>query len=506
MQRYDVAVVGAGHNGLACAALLAKAGLSVAVFERSDRIGGAAVSESMWNGYTVSAASYVCTLLDPWVISELELERHGYHAYRKDPSNFSVLEDGRSLLLGSGDEANEREIAAFDRADVDGYSELDTILRRLGSELFETFSEEWPSFDAFSPRTQEMLQGSAADLVERYVQTPVLQAAIATDGIIGTYRGPRDAGTGYVLAHHYAGRALGVQGAWGYVRGGMGAISNALASAAKSHGATIHSSSPVAAIHLFGGEANGVVLQDGTEIRANVIVSNAHPQTTYLELVGERSCPPEITAALKQWDSIGASFKVNLALGELPNFTARPGAKPMPHHRASIHIAPSIDYVQTAYDDARRHGKSQNPMLECFLQTPTDPTLAPHGKHILSIFAQYYAYDKPGGWTTRDEDQVAEEIVSLVGRVAPNVPNAVEARQVLSPAGLEKRIGLIGGHIFHGELLPGQIFEKRFATRTPIRNLYLCGSGAHPGGCVSGFPGKRAAAAILADVKQLTHS
>src|SRR5438270_1777681 len=276
MQAYDVAVVGAGHNGLACAALLAKAGLSVAVFERNERVGGAAVSEALWNGYTVSAASYVCTLLDPWLISELELEGHGYHAYRKDPSNFSVLEDGRSLLLGSDDEANEREIAAFDRADVDGYAELDIVLRRLGSELFETFSDETPSFDAFSPRTQELLRGSAAELVERYVQTPVLQAAIATDGIIGTYRGPRDAGTGYVLAHHYAGRALGVQGAWGYVRGGMGAISQALASAATMHGATIITRSSVASIHMFGGEASGVVLEDGTEIRARIIASNAH--------------------------------------------------------------------------------------------------------------------------------------------------------------------------------------------------------------------------------------
>lgn len=501
MKRYDAVIIGGGHNGLACAALLAKSGLSVAVFERSERLGGAAISEPIWPGYTVSAASYVCTLLDPWLIEDLQLQKHGYHAYRKDPATFNVLENGRSLLLGADEDANEREIAAFDRADVEGFRELDMVLRRLGGELFETFSDDRPSFERFSPRTQEALRGSAADLVEAYVETPVLQAAVATDGIIGTFRGPRDAGTGYVLAHHYAGRALGVQGAWGYVRGGMGAISQALASAGREHGVAFFSGSPVEAIAVREGRAAGIVLEDGTQIAARAVASNAHPHVTFGTLLPKDTLAPEIDAKLQAWESAGPALKLNLAIGELPDFSCRPGREPQAHHRATIHVAPSLDYLQRAYEDARGGIVSRQPMLECFLQTPTDPSLAPPGKHILSVFAQYYPYDLRGGWTPTARERIADTIVALLAQHAPNLPNAIEARQLLAPPDLEERFGLIGGHIFHGELLPGQIYEDRFDVRTPVRNLYLCGSGTHPGGCVSGFPGKRAAVAILNDVR-----
>lgn len=501
---YDVVVIGAGHNGLACAALLARAGLSVAVFERRERLGGAAVTEPVWDGYSVSTASYVCTLLDPWLVDELDLPKFGYSAYRKDPATFNVLADGRSLMLGSDDEVNEREIAAFDRGDVEGYREVDALLRKLGSELFETFSDDRPDFERFSPRTKELLCGSAAAIVEPYVQTPVLQAAIATDGIIGTFRGPRDAGTGYVLAHHYAGRALGVQGAWGYVRGGMGAISNALAAAARAHGAQIFDDSTVSAVLLRDGRAAGVVLEDGREIEGRTVASNAHPQTTFADLVGAKSLPPELVEKLSQWESVGPSLKLNLAIGELPNFTARPGRKAQAHHLATIHVAPSLEYLQRAFEEARDGECSRRPMLECFLQTPTDDSLAPKGKHILSIFAQYYPY-RPQTWTDARKNSVADDIIALLAEFAPNVPSAIEARQILGPPDLEERFGLRGGHIFHGELLPGQIYERRFDVRTPVPNLYLCGSGTHPGGCVSGFPGKRAASAILADRRLLSN-
>ncbi len=498
---YDAVVIGGGHNGLACAALLGKAGLSVAVFERSDVVGGAAVSESPWPGYCVSAASYVCTLLDPWLIGELDLERHGYSAYRKDPATFNVLGDGRSLLLGSDDEQNDREIAGFDKEDVRGYRELDRVIRSLGSDLFETFSDADPLFERFPQTVQAHLRGSAADLVERYVNTPVLQAAVATDGIIGTNAGPRNPGTGYVLAHHYAGRALGVQGAWGFVRGGMGAISAALASSACAQGVQIVESSPVERIAIEnGGTAGGVVLAGGREVRSRVVVSNAHPRTTFEDLAGASHFDSVFLRKLRDWKTTGVAFKLNLALGELPSFKCRPGSNAQPHHRATIHVSPSIDYIQEAYEDARDGGMSKQPMLECFLQTPTEPGLAPPGKHILSIFAQYYPYDSKDGWSAAQREAVADRLIYLLGQFAPNVPNAIEARQILSPVDLEARFGLAGGHIFHGELLPGQIYESRFATRTPIGNLYLCGSGAHPGGCVSGFPGKRAAAAILADL------
>jgi phytoene dehydrogenase-like protein len=501
MKTYDVAVVGAGHNGLACAALLAKRGFSAIVIERAEQIGGAAVSRrDLWPGYTISAASYVCSLLDPWLVKELDLRAHGYEAYRKDPASFTPLADGRSLLLGREDAANAREIGAFDKSDVGGFFAFERRAGQLGLALFETFSDENPRFAGFASDVQSDLRESAAALVERYVQTPVLQATLATDGLIGTNLGPRDAGTGYVLAHHYAGRALGVQGAWGFVRGGMGAISTALASVAQKYGAEIVTDKRVTRIELRDGVARALVLDDGTEIVARALASNAHPQTTFLDLVGRDALDAAFVKKLDGWKTNGASLKLNLALGELPNFTARPGTAPQPHHRATIHVAPSIDYLQQSYEDGRTNGESDEPMLECFMQTPTDPSLAPPGKHILSIFAQYFPFDRADGWSAATREAAADKIVALLARYAPNLPGAIEDRQLLAAPDLEDCFGLVGGNIFHGELLPGQIYEERFATRTPVPGLYLCGSGAHPGGCVSGFPGKRAATAIAADL------
>ncbi len=499
-QHYDAVIIGGGHNGLACAALLAKAGRSVAVFERRAVLGGAAVSETdVWPGYTLSTASYVCSLLDPWLVNELALRERGLSYYRKDPYAFTPLLDGRSLLLGADRESNAREIGAFDRRDVAGFTAYVERTDRLGRALFDSFSDEEPCFGRFDSETQSLLRGSAADLVERYVSTPVLQAELVNDGLIGTYLGPRDPGTGYVLAHHLAGRLLGSQGTWAFVRGGMGAVSRSLAAAATAYGAEIFPHSEVTSIALDDeGRAIGIDVL-GASVRAGAIVSNAHPRTTFLDLLDPGVLDAPFVAKVKAWKSLGPSLKLNLALGELPNFRCRPGTELQPHHRATIHVAPSIDYLQKAYSDALAGGQSDEPLIECFLQTPTDPSLAPPGKHILAIFAQYYPYDRAGGWTEAKRDAAADKIVAILARYAPNLPDAIEARQVLSPPELESRFGLIGGHIFHGELLPGQIYEDRFATRTPVRSLYLCGSGAHPGGCVSGFPGKRAATAVLND-------
>jgi phytoene dehydrogenase-like protein len=501
METYDAVVIGAGHNGLTCAALLARAGLNVVAYERERVIGGAAVSETnVWPGYTLSTASYVCSLLDPWLVEALDLRAHGFDCYRKDPYAFTPLPDGRSLLLGSDEAANAREIAAFDAADVAGFQAYGECTDRAGRALFDTFTDEYPRFSRFDCDLQALLLGSAAELVERYVNTPVLQAELANDGLIGTYLGPRDPGTGYVLAHHLAGRILGIQGAWGYVRGGMGAVSRAIALAARKCGAKIVPERNVDRILIFGDRAIGVQLDDGREIAAKAIVSSVHPRTTFLDLVGEGVLDPEFVLKVLDWKSTGPSLKLNLALGELPNFTSRPGTNAQPHHRATIHVAPSIDYLQKAYEDARTSGESEEPLIECFLQTPTDPSLAPPGKHVLSVFAQYYPYDRPDGWSAGKRESAADKIVEILGRVAPNLPNVIEHRQVLAAPDLERRFGLIGGHIFHGELLPGQIYEERFSTRTPLANLYLCGSGAHPGGCVSGFPGRRAATAIVEDL------
>ena len=498
---YDAIVVGAGHNGLACAALLAKSGRSVAVFESSIHIGGAAVSDTdVWPGYSLSAASYVCSLLDPWLVDTLDLHARGLDFYRKDPYAFTPLLDGRSLLLGSDAAANAREIAAFDPSDVAGFEAYGERVERAGGALFDSFSDPEPRFEKFDQDTQALLLGSAADLVERYVKTPVLAAELVNDGLIGTNLGPRNSGTGYVLAHHLAGRVLGIQGAWAFVRGGMGSVSQSLADAARAYGAHIFTGAAVERIVTYDDRAFGVVLSDGREIAAGAIASNAHPRTTFLDLLDASALPADFVEKVRAWKSAGPSLKVNLALGELPNFTARPGTHTQAHHRATIHIAPTVDYLQRAYEDAAAEGESPEPLIECFLQTPTDPSLAPPGKHILSIFAQYFPYDRPGGWSQAKREAAADRIIEILGRFAPNIAGAVEHRLVLAPPDLEQRFGLIGGHIFHGEILPGQIYEDRFATRTPVRNLYLCGSGAHPGGCVSGFPGKRAAAAILEDM------
>jgi phytoene dehydrogenase-like protein len=496
----DAIVVGAGHNGLVAAAYLARAGKNVLVLERRDVLGGAAVSEAVWPGWTVSTASYVCSLLHPGIVDDLRLTAYGYEAYRKDPASFTPLLDGRSLLLSRDPAENAREIAAFDAADVAGFAAFDAEATRLGSALFDAFEAEDPASAPFDDAAREAFAGSAAALVERYVRTPVLQATLATDGLIGTYAGPRDAGTGYVLAHHYAGRALGTQGAWGYVRGGMGSISRALALAARIAGCSFRTNATVARILVRDGRTYGVALDDGTEIEAPIVLSNADPHTTFGALLDPADVPEPMRAKLATWRSEGCSLKLNLALGELPDFLARPGTgTAQPHHRATIHVAPSIDYLQAAHDDARARGASREPMLECFMQTPTDPSLAPPGKHLLSIFAQYYPYERADGpWDDAKREAAADAIVATLARYAPNVPAAIEARQILAAPDLEARFGLHRGHIFHGELLPGQILDERFPARTGIEGLLLCGSGASPGGCVSGIPGLRAARTVIA--------
>jgi phytoene dehydrogenase-like protein len=499
-ERYAVAVVGGGHNGLVAAAYCARAGLRTILLERRDVIGGAAVSQAVWPGYTVSVAAYVCSLLDPLIIADLQLASFGYDAYRKEPASFTPLDDGRSLLLGADAAANAREVGAFDERDVAGLAAFEREAMRLGALLFDSFADPDPSFARFDAATQATLRGSAAQLVERYVRAPVLAATLATDGVIGTARGPRDPGTAYVLAHHYAGRALGIQGAWGFVRGGMGAVSRAIAAAARRHGAELRCGAPVERIAVRDGRASRIELRDGLLIDADAILVSADPQTTFLRLLDRADVPPALFAKAANWSANGVSFKLNLALGELPDFRARPGTFAQPHHRATIHVAPSIDYLQTAFTDALAHGVSRAPMLECFLQTPTDASLAPAGKHILSVFAQYFPYertDRP--WNSADRGAIADLIVATLARYAPNLPGAIEHRQMLAPPDLEAMIGLTGGHIFHGELLPGQIYEHRFPMRTGVQGLYLCGSGTHPGGCVSGFPGRRAARAVIAD-------
>lgn len=499
-ERYDAIVVGAGHNGLVAAAYLARSGARVLVLEKSEITGGAARCEATWPGYTISTASYVCSLFDPQIVDELSLRDHGFSAYKKQPASFTPLRDGRSLLLGVDASTDEKEIRAFSRRDVEGYTAFLSAAEKLGAEIFSHAHDERPSLDRLDPEAVRDFELPVASFVERFVETPVLAATLATDGLIGTYAGPRDPGTAYVLAHHYAGRLFGEQGTWGFVRGGMGALSAAVAAAARAAGAQIRCGSAVEAIVARDGELS-VQTADGGEFCARSVLSNADPRTTFLRLAPSDAFDDAFLGRVRSWRDEGVSFKVNLALGELPNFHSRPGTNPQPHHRATIHLAPDMDYQQRAHDDARRFGSSRAPILECFMQTPTDSSLAPQGKHILSIFAQYFPYSTASRWTTDERTAAARAIVATLAEYVSNLPDAIEEWDVLSPADIESRIGISRGHIFHGELLPGQIFEDRFDVRTPLAGLYLCGSGTHPGGCVTGVPGRRAARAVLADLQ-----
>ena len=469
------------------------------MLEKSAVLGGAARCEETWPGYKVSTASYVCSLFDPKIVRQLTLGQYGFLAYRKEPASFTPLLDGRSLLLGSDAAANDAEIARFSRRDCAGYAAFTKSAEDLGADLAAHFDDDSPSLDTLHPESRALIEQPAATYVERFVTTPVLQATLATDGLIGTYAGPRDAGTTYVLAHHYAGRVLGEQGAWGFVRGGMGALSSAVAKAAHALGVEI--AHGVEALTIIRGERLRVVCAPGHELHARAVLSNADPQTTFLRLCPDDTFEPAFIERVRNWRAEGVSFKINLALGGLPDFTARPGTELQPHHKATIHVAPDVDYLQRAHDDARSGGVSRAPMLECFMQTPTDSTLAPPGKHILSIFAQYFPYHAVARWTSEQKTNAAHGIVKTLAQYAPNLPDIIEDWDVLSPADIEARIGIAGGHIFHGEILPGQIFEDRFDVRTPLAGLYLCGSGTHPGGCVTGLPGRRAARAVLADLK-----
>ncbi len=337
---YDVAIVGGGHNGLVAAAYCARAGLRTVVLERRPLLGGATLTDEVWPGYRLSVASYVCSLFDPRIVAELDLRAHGYDVYRKDPASFTPLADGRSLLLSGADADNAREIAAFDARDVAGLAAFEREATRLGGLLADSFDDPDPSFEKFPDDVQATLRGSAAELVERYVRTPVLAATLATDGLIGTEAGPRDPGTAYVLAHHYAGRAVGAQGVWGFVRGGMGAIATALASAARAAGAELRTGAAVARIALRDGRAARLELADGGVVEAGAILVNADPKTLFLGLLDPGDVPGALLARARAWRSNGVAFKLNLALGELPDFTARPGthaaAAPPRHdpHRA----------------------------------------------------------------------------------------------------------------------------------------------------------------------------
>jgi phytoene dehydrogenase-like protein len=544
MSSPDCVIIGAGHNGLTCGAYLARAGRRVLVLERRGIVGGAAVSEEIAPGYRASTASYLVSLLLPDIERELELQRHGYKLLPRSPSSFTPLPDGCSLLMGPDAALNRREIARFSARDADAYPRYEAWLTRIAEALEPALGDIPPELLPLPstirsrgmldqlrnlhralrfhrslrklgddlPSALELLTGAATPILARWFESEALKATLATDAIIGAMAPPSAPGTGYVLLHHVMGVAGSLpdasgrrtRGVWGYVEGGMGALSDALRRSAEQAGVEIRVDAPVARIEIEGGRAAAVRLASGERIAAPRIISNATPAVTFLQLLEADVLPPSFRAAAGRIDYASAVMKINLALRELPDFSCMPGAALGPQHRGTIHISPTLDYIERAYEDARRGQPSRDPVIEMTLPTSVDATLAPAGHHIAQLFVQYAPYQLIGDdWDVRAEP-FTERCIDTISAYAPNFRGAILHRQLLSPLELERRFALTGGNIFHGAMSLHQLFGFRPVPgwgdyRTPVPGLYLCGAGAHPGGGVSGAPGRNAARIILQD-------
>ena len=516
-------IVGGGHNGLVAAAYLARAGRNVLVLEKRELVGGCAVTEEIWPGYRVSTASYLTSLLQERIIRELELERFGYRVDAKDPAFFSAFPDDRYLFMWQDRAKTLQEIAKFSQRDAEVFPEYEDHLERLAEvveELLLTTPPEFPPgglgdfvdylklagrFRRLRPKQivslVKIFTQSASDFLDEWFESDKIKVTLATDGVIGANGGPRSPGTAYILLHHVMGSVGGKRGLWGFVRGGMGAVSNAIAQSATIHGAEIRTSASVRKIRVSGGRVQGVTLESGEEIDASIVASNLTPRLTFLDLVAPGELPADFVDAIRKYRSEGTSCKMNLALSGLPDFRALPGS-PGPQHRATMHICPSIDYVERAWDDAKYGRPSQSPLLELTIPTMYDPSLAPQGKHIMGIFLQYAPYTLRDAHWDEMREPFAYRVIDLIEEYAPGFRSLIIAEQTLTPLDLERRFGLTGGNIFHGEMSLDQMFVLRPVAgcaryRTPIHGLYLCGSGTHPGGGVMGAPGHNAAREIL---------
>ncbi len=521
-QSYDVIIIGAGHNGLVSAAYLARAGKKVLVLEARELVGGCAVTEEIWPGYRVSTASYLSSLMQEKVVRDLELPKFGYAVDAKDPAFFSPFPDGSHLFMWQDRAKTLAEIAKFSKRDAEAYPKYEAHLERLAivaESLLLTTPPNFPPSMRDLPEYLKLLgkakgltraeivglvkifTQSAADFLDEWFESEQLKVTLATDGVIGANGGPRSPGTAYILLHHCMGGVNGHRGLWGFVRGGMGGVSNAIAGSARAKGAEIRTNTPVAKIVVKNGRAHGVALENGDEIHAPVIASNLDPRRTFLKMMDAADLDAEFLDAIRKFRSEGTSLKMNLALSGLPEFKALPGA-PGPQHRATMHICPSVEYIERAWDDAKYGRPSQLPLIEMTIPTMYDPTLAPAGRHIMGIFLQYAPYTlRESNWDELREPY-SKRILDVIEEYCPNIRSIVVERQTLSPLDLERRFGLTGGNIFQGEMSLDQMFVLRPAAgwakyKMPVKGLYLCGSGAHPGGGVMGAPGHNAAREIL---------
>jgi len=527
---YDAVIAGGGHNGLVCAAYLARAGLRVKVLERRNIVGGAAVTEEFHLGFRNSVCSYTVSLLNPKVIADLELHRHGLKIVERPAMNFLPLPDGGYLLTGNG--RTKAEIAKFSARDAERYDGYCTHLERIAGTLRGLVLKPPPNVTSGLNLTavrelasvaslgrqlgrlgldgqQDLLDLftlSAADFLSRWFESEPVKALLGFDSIVGTYASPFDPGTAYVLLHHAFGEVNGKKGIWGHAIGGMGAISDAIAKSAKAHGVDIEAGAEITEILIEKDRAAGVVLKDGRVVRGRVVAANMTLKHLYAELVAKDALPPAFSARMERFKYGSGTFRMNVALSQLPDFQCLPGAVAGDHHGAGIIIAPSLAYMDRAYRDARDHGWSRNPIIEMLIPSTIDPSLAPPGAHVASLFCQHVAPVLPDdrSWDEA-RDEVADLMIATVDHYAPGFADSVIGRQVLSPLDLEREFGLTGGDIFHGQLSLNQLFSARpalgfAAYRGPIKGLYHCGSGAHPGGGVTGAPGHNAAKTILRDL------
>jgi phytoene dehydrogenase-like protein len=526
-ERYDAVVVGGGHNGLVSGAYLARAGLKTLVLERRHVLGGAAVTEEVFPGFRFSVASYVVSLLRPEIIRDLDLSRHGFELLPLD-GTFTPLE-GDYLWRTNDHGRTLRELRRWSANDAEAYEEYGRLMVDMARFIKPVLSlvppdpgridvREWlpllgllQDFRDLPQRHQgtfvQLMTKSAVDFLSQWFETEPLIATMAASGIIGTFQGIRSPGTAYVLLHHYMGEIDGAFRAWGIPRGGTGGLSEAIASAARAQGAEIRTEASVARINTRNGRATGVVLDSGEEIDAKVVLSSADAKVTFLDLLERGAIDPVMEAAVRRYRFRGSSGKVNLALGGLPDFTCLPGVGE--HLRGAISISPSVDWMERAYDDAKYGRFSRRPYVDVVIPTLVDPSLAPPGKHVMSCFVQYAPYHlEDGEWDDATREAFGDTVVETLATFAPNLPDLILHRQVLTPKDIEDRFGLTEGNIFQGELSLEQLFWARPVPgwsryRTPVRNLWLCGSSVHPGGGIMGAPGRIAALEVLKTMRRV---
>jgi phytoene dehydrogenase-like protein len=528
----DAVIIGGGHNGLVCAAYLAQAGLKVTVLERRTVVGGAAVTEEFHPGFRNSVAAYTVSLLNPKIIRDLELARHGLRVVERRISNFLPTEDGRSLSIGG--DSTAREVARFSSRDAQRLQDYGARLDRVADVLRDLVLRTPPNvvrgdWRSALPQLWRTLQlggrvraldldmqrellrlfaSSAGDYLDGWFESDPIKAVYGFDGIVGNYASPYAPGSAYVLLHHVFGETNGKKGVWGHAIGGMGAITQAMARAAVEHGVDIRLASPVREVILERGRAVGAVTERGETFRARAVVSNLNPKLLYQRLIDPGSLSAEFRERIAAWRCGSGTFRMNVALAELPSFTCLPGKSLADHHTAGIILAPSLNYMERAYFDARTDGWSRQPIVEMLIPSTLDDSLAPPGRHVASLFCQHVAPQLPNGesWDAHRE-RVADLMIETVDAHAPNFKAAVLGRQIMSPLDLERTFGLVGGDIFHGALQLDQLFSARpmlgFADyRGPLPGLYMCGSGTHPGGGVTGAPGHNAANEILKDFRR----